>query len=380
MNNNLTLIFPIFEEVHLGKDVFLVPYYLGKKYNLSVDIVYPMSNTNKNLPKDIRGVKLIPLKSNFIFHYLLKYKSVILFWYLINNAKKIGVLMNFHWTNITFIQVAIYKLLNKKGICYVKLDTSEGDFISLNYSRFRRFNAFIIGKFIDKVDLFSCETRKSYINLTSNLHFGSFLKNKLILMGNGFDEEELENLDIEEFDYSKKSNIIITVGRIGAVEKNNKMLLDSLEKVNLKDWRVFFIGPIDDTFVNVISSFYKNNTDKRNSVFFVGPIYNKKELWDYFNRSKVFILTSSIEASPIVYTEAKRFRNYVISTEFPAFVDNIINEDLGCITPQNNPNELSKIIQDIVDNKRNIDKYGLKHLKDISWSEKVKRLNLKNLS
>lgn len=377
MSNNFTLIFPVFEEVHLGKDVFLVPYYLGKKYNFSVHIVYPISNTNKNLPKEIRGVKLIPLKSNFIFHYLLKFKSAILFWYLINNAKKIRVLMNFHWTIITFIQVAIYKLLNKKGICYVKLDTSEGDFISLNNSRFRLFNAFIISKFIDKVDLFSCETKKSYINLTTDLNFGSLLKNKLILMPNGFDEEEMKNIDIEEFEYSKKSNIIITVGRIGAVEKNNKMLLDSLENVNLKDWKVFFIGPIDNAFVNVISSFYKNNSDKRNSVFFVGPIYNKKELWDYFNKSKVFILTSLKEGSPIVYTEAKRFRNYVISTEFPAFVDNFLNEDLGCSIPQNNPEELSKIIQDIVDNKRNIDKYNKKHLKGISWSEKVECLNFK---
>ena len=46
---NLTLIFRCFEEVHLGKDVFLVPYYLGKRLGYEVTIVYPLTGTNKKL-------------------------------------------------------------------------------------------------------------------------------------------------------------------------------------------------------------------------------------------------------------------------------------------------------------------------------------------
>lgn len=377
MNKNITLIFPVFEHIHFGKDVFLVPYYLGKKYNSNINIVYPISDTNKDLPEKVRNVNLISLKSNFLFRYFFRYKSFILFWFLIKNAKKINVLINFHWTKISFVQVMLYKFLNRKGISYVKLDTSDGNFLSLKNCRFRFIKEKIYGQFISQVDLFSCETSKSYVNLTSDILFGPKIKDKLTLMANGFDEECFKRLEIKELEYSEKDNLLITVGRIGAEEKNSEMLLESLEYVKLKNWKVAFIGPIENNFKKTISTFYNNNPDKRNSVLFTGPIYNKKELWDYFNRSKVFILTSYKEGSPIVYIEARRFRNFVISTEFPAFVDNILNDDLGCSVSQNNPEELSKIIQSIIDDKLNINKYNNNHLYDISWSKKIELLNLK---
>lgn len=46
-SGNLTLLFENVEHVHLGKDVFLFPYYLGKRYGMNVNIVYPQTPTNK---------------------------------------------------------------------------------------------------------------------------------------------------------------------------------------------------------------------------------------------------------------------------------------------------------------------------------------------
>lgn len=47
MKKNLTLLFYDFEEFHFGKDVFLVPYYLGILYDYSVTIVYPQKIPTK---------------------------------------------------------------------------------------------------------------------------------------------------------------------------------------------------------------------------------------------------------------------------------------------------------------------------------------------
>lgn len=57
----LVLVFNDVERVHLVKDVFLVPYYLGKRLDMEVSIVYPPTETNVDLPSSHRGVKLIRL-------------------------------------------------------------------------------------------------------------------------------------------------------------------------------------------------------------------------------------------------------------------------------------------------------------------------------
>lgn len=372
----IALIFPVFEEMHFGKDVFLVPYYLGKKYNIESNIVYPKTEKNKELPKSYRGVNLIPLRSDSLFYKLVRFRSVILFSFLLKNAKKIEILVNFHWTKITFIQVVIYKLMNSKGKCYVKLDTSEGDFFTLNKNGVSFFYRNLYNFFIKQVDLFSCETNKSFNNLKCDPVFGNKIGNKLILMPNGFDDEYLNLLMIEELDFDRKDNLIITVGRIGSPEKNHEMLLHALAHVELRDWKVMFIGPIECNFKEILNRFYQENPNMINSVIFTGPIFSKRVLWEYYAKSKVFVLTSLSEGSPIVYTEAKRFCNYVVSTEFPAFIDQFVNDGLGCVVSQNNPQELTEIIQDIIDEKMNINTYNDRYLNDLSWNDKIENIYL----
>jgi hypothetical protein len=53
--NKFVLIFNHFETEHLGKETFLIPYYCGRLYNLDVTIVYPQTETNSYMPKEIRG-------------------------------------------------------------------------------------------------------------------------------------------------------------------------------------------------------------------------------------------------------------------------------------------------------------------------------------
>lgn len=97
MSKQLTLIFNHFEVEHLGKDVFLVPFYLGRNLGYNVTIVYPLTETNKDFPTEIQGVKLVPirLKKRLSWFSFWRYME---FLYLSSavNSSSIDVLMRFH--------------------------------------------------------------------------------------------------------------------------------------------------------------------------------------------------------------------------------------------------------------------------------------------
>ena len=86
--------------------------------------------------------------------------------------------------------------------------------------------------------------------------------NKLRLMPNGFDEELLQSLNIVERNVKHKENLIITVGRLGTYQKNTEMFLRALAQVDLKDWKVCLIGPIEKKFQSIIDNFFKQYPEK----------------------------------------------------------------------------------------------------------------------
>lgn len=378
---NITLIFNHFEFGldHLGKDVFLIPYHLGKKLGYDVTIVYPRTTTNGDMPDYLNGVRLLPLKYRKQIPLIPFWKHLNFYIYLLRNAGSINLLMRFHLSIHTELISILYKLINNSGKVYVKLDINP-DAIDSSYggelTLKRKIHNLITRLSINKVDLFSCETTSAFQKLKSvnypELQFGE----KLHIIPNGFDEEKLQEININERKYSEKENLIITVGRIGAKEKNTEMFLHSLSKVELKGWQVCFIGNIDSRINKSIESFYKDNPNKLDSVKFIGPIYDKKELWEYYNRAKVFVLTSNWEGYPIVFPEAKRFRNFIISTNIPACLDIIENGRFGVNIPFNDDETLSEVLNNIVTGKQNIDVYQGYNMNELFWETLIKKIEL----
>ena len=150
------------------------------------------------------------------------------------------------------------------------------------------------------------------------------------------------------------------------------MLLQALAKADLKDWKVYLIGPIDSSLQPEIDAFYQQNPEKKNQVIFTGAIYDKKELWEFYNRSKAFILTSKWESFALVYTEAQRFRNYIVSTKVGAASDVIEDGKYGDFIEQDDFEGLAKKIDDIVSGSTDIDVYNHFDVKSLSWQERLK--------
>lgn len=344
----LTLLWREFNSLELGKDVMLVPYYLGKLLNYDVEICMNYTDEQAHeVDKYIQRTSVTIVRKPIGYTPYRRISAY--FKYLLANARKTDLLMCFHWRIETYSCILLYKLLNPKGRVYIKLDTDSGNEFDTN--RYKGIKRWFLHKLysvcIRRVNCFSCETSKVYDTICQNKDYGEVLLNKLTLMPNGFDEELLQSLDIKERSFEEKENLIITVGRIGTEQKNTEMLLNALVDIDLKDWRVCLIGPIEASFQQTIDKFYQENPDKLDKVLFLGSINDKQQLWEWYNRAKVFVLTSRWESYGIVLTEAKRFNNYIISTPVGAATD-IIKNGNGSIIDFLDYNQLSNILKSIM--------------------------------
>lgn len=374
----VVLIYHHFEQEHLGKDVFLVPYYLGKSNGLNVDIVYPLTKTNRNLietnkklTRKYPNVKFVPLRVFGRLSYML-----LVFFYLIRNKGYISCLIQFHISLNSIVFGNLFKYLNPRDKLYVKMDGMYWIEEVLLKARRNTLKFRLIKSFLNSLDLISIELLEGYKILVENNICDVSLKEKVLYIPNGFDEELLESLNLIERSFDEKENLIITVGRLGTYQKNTEMLLNALTEIELKDWKVFFIGPIDRSFEKSIECFYAKHPEKLASVVFKGSIYDKKALWEYYIRSKVFVLTSRFEGCALVLNEAKRFKNYIVSTKIGGFCEFVGDSGHGEEVIQNDSKALGGLLQSIINGDVNIDVYENFDTSCLSWKNVLKKIQL----
>lgn len=112
------------EREHVGKDVTCVPQYLGRMLGADVEIVSLTSATNRDFPAELDGIRY-----RFLFRRGDRrngwYKYAFFWWYLIRNAKRIDILMRFHYSVPTMIETILYKMCNPRGKVYIKCDTDH---------------------------------------------------------------------------------------------------------------------------------------------------------------------------------------------------------------------------------------------------------------
>lgn len=369
-----------FEKVRLYKDEGLLPYYLGKEYKLEVDFL--CSNIKKWMPEYFRNIKIIEKKTylqvfnknkimnNLFLDYIL---------YIIKYSKKYDYLQFFQIHAAKSLLIFLYKLLNPKGKVYLKLDIELKSIEQFN-------NENMIKKFchrymLKNIDLFSCETKECYQKILHNNILGINISKKIAYIPNGFDEEYLKENNIKIKSFEEKENVMITVGRIGTEQKNNEMLLESLNNIDLKNWKIYIIGPYTEEFKIKYEKFIKNNQDKKESVILTGNIENKNLLYDYYNKAKVFLLTSRWGSFEIVLSEALRFGDYIITTNVGTATEITDNRKIGVVTEIENIIQFKNEVLKIIDNKINLEEKYNKSLelskRQFLWNEIVKDKKLK---
>jgi len=372
------LISDISGEAGLGKDAFLVPYLYGKLKDMDVEIILPY-NKDKILPQNHRGVKLTALhfKSNYnCFSFKGEWYF---FWYIFRHAPQIDVLMRWHFSYNTWLIGLLYKLRNKNGYFFIKGD-DYGIFKSLlrkNKDPLLPLKNAIIRKILQHqchlADLITVDNTHFYNELKNGL-FKFSLGDKLKQMINGFDEETLQQIGISLKSFDEKENIMITVGRLGTLQKNTELLLEAIADIDLREWKVILIGTIDNRFKTYKKLFFEKFPHLKEKIIFTGAIYDKKDLWEWYNKAKVFVLSSRHEGYAVVYMEAVRFSNYIVTTDVGGAKDSLRIGN-GEIFEQGNKTDLSNKLQAIINGETPIKNILAENPVDayrISWEHEIR--------
>lgn len=147
---------------------------------------------------------------------------------------------------------------------------------------------------------------------------------------------------------SKGQKHFIYLGRLMLDgQKNLRELLTSLGKVN-GNWILDIFG--DPTNKQEVMDFAKKMKIE-NKIVLHGFVSNP---WKYISNATALILTSKYEGLPMVLCEAISHGVYVISANMPTGPDDIVNKQNGQLYSPGDNEALSKILQNIVDNKLHI--------------------------
>lgn len=379
MTKKFTTIFPITENAHLIKDLGQIPHFLNEQHGYQTKIVtYKNSADYFHAQGEVSGLEMVFIENIGTKHFW--EKAVVN--YLKEHALEIDVLNLYHFKKDTFVYGNLYKQLNPKGKLYVKMDAYNEHFKSgkvehTTKSLKKIYFKNLEKKFLKNVDLLSIENNLGLELVTQ--HYPE-LKNKIHYLPNGVNDVFLEKHFPTTKQFPEKENILLTVGRIGLDVKNNEMLLNVVEKLELNDWKVLFVGPIHQPFQVVIDQFYQRNPSLKEQVQFVGEVNDRKELYSYYDRSKIFCLTSPFESFGIAFVEAMYFGNYILGTTgMSAFTDLSNNFNFGFWTEVDDIKAYAAEIQKLIDH-QNILQDKCEEIKTYTnqhfmWSAIVSKLN-----
>ncbi len=324
--------------VNLIKDMGMIPYKLYERYGYHSTVVTYKNGEYPYIENEVKGLKIDFVKRR------LKNFSIDGALYLKSNAKNIDVLHIFHVTMSSVIYAYTYKYYNPKGKIYLKLDCSHK--LVERILKLNRITYDLLNKFLNKIDLISVEQQSIFLNLKELL---PNQQHKMINLPNGIDYDYLNSINIK-YDYSLKENIILNVARIGAEEKNTKMLLEAFASIDeeiREDWKLILIGPIEEEFKSYIDNFFYENPELEEKVIFKGNIEQRKELYEYYLKAKIFSLTSDFESFGIAFVEAAALGDIIIATDV-GIAKEIVIKDNGRLVPPKDKEALKGALEEYI--------------------------------
>lgn len=341
----------LFQEMFLSKDIFLVPYYIAKETGGELTYYYINNLGNTEIPQHHRGATLL--------HVETKNEAMAMMKTIVRNARKIDVLFINGSSAKHMTAVFLYKKINPSGKVIVFGDMEAPQAKELYMNGFMYATGFS-GK-IKKL-----LTNFFFHNVTyivANTEAYGYMERLFIRNGwSGLlhfyplvDDEKFNSFGITRKTFAEKENIMVCVGRIGNYQKNTEMLLEALHKVDLKDWKIYMIGPITSSFnlndggnfQKRIDDFFDECPQHRDKLIFTGMIYDQKTLFEYYNRAKILLMTSRHEGFANVFSQAAAMGCFIVSTDVGG-ADVCSNYwAFGEKLPQENSDALAEVIEKI---------------------------------
>lgn len=302
-------VFPKGENVHLIKDVGLIPYFLfkGGYFNSGIAF-YAEQESLSYLQNEVRGLKYQKIKR------VTKNDHLNVFFFLLKRISSMDIVMMFHPNYYSLSVAFLIKVLSFNRIkFYFKMDLdSTFDFVGLYKKSWKRF---IFNFLMRKINLLSAEAREDCSQFEK---LGKFAVKHI---PNGL-------IPVENKSFFKE-NILLTVGRLGSYQKDTQTLLKAFAIANPKEVTLVLIGPFESDFHLFVQEYFKEYPHLMDKIEFKGSINDREELMSYYRRSKFFVLSSRHEGFPLVLLEAIANGCFILSSDFPAARDIVDNELFG---------------------------------------------------
>ncbi|MDF2882333.1 MAG: glycosyltransferase [Clostridiaceae bacterium] len=362
------VLYPETKNVHLIKDVGMIAYKMNKLFGWESFVATYNNDDYNYLNKEVKGLKMdfINKKHNAVVDGIT---------YLNKFSNKIDVLQIFHVTLRSVLYAYVYKSKNSGGKIFLKLDCTEQ--LLEKIKGLTGIKKMIFMSYFNKVDVIGVEQKELYSQLIEIL---PKFKNKIINITNGIDYSSTDLYN--DIQYSSKENNIITVGRIGSIEKCSDKIMEAfsmLDEEILNQWKLIFIGPIEDGFKQYINSFFIKNPNLKDKIIFTGGIEDRHRLNKYYLKSKIFCLSSQYESFAIALLEAASFGNVIVSTNV-GIAPELVQGDQGRIVRENKAESLKDALKEIIldDNKEKYSNYMVQLCKsEYNWDIIVDKLKEK---
>ncbi|MDO5851773.1 MAG: glycosyltransferase [Methanobacteriaceae archaeon] len=359
-------IFPGLYNYILTKDVGMIPYILSRNYNYDSKIVTydndDYSYLNNTLKEDNFKLEYMENTGNLT-------KDVIK--YLFRNSKKIDILQIYHLRYFELVKyILFYKLLNKNGQIYLKLDANNSliDFLVDRKGLLPSLRRIFTKLLLKPVNIVSIETLRNYDKL---LKSNIIKKDQLLYLPNGIKKREIT---------FKKENIILYVGLIEKKNKSVHILLEAFKQINT-NWKLILIGKMNNEFKTYLSKYYKQNPLMKEKIEYLGYISDKNELSKYYAKSSIYCSMSKSESFGISLLEAASYANYILATDVGATKDILNKTNYGKIINIDDVTDLKNKLIKTIQNWDNIkeDPYKIKEIIDVdfNWNQICKKLDEK---
>lgn len=357
MNNTIKILAYAyqFQEMFLSKDIFLIPYYIFKELGGKCKYLYTQNLGNTEIPKLHRGVTIERTKNKNVWKVFLKE--------ILTHAKDIDVLFLTGSSAVHMFATFLYKKINPKGKVVVFGDMEEPQACELNQNGFH-YSGGLAGWLKDKLTDYFFRHVTYLVANTAAYHLMTDLFerkhwNGLLHFYPCLDDEKFESYGLKRKPFAEKENVMVCVGRIGCYQKNTEMLLNALRKTDLKDWKIYMLGPITSSFdlkeggdfQKVIDQFFEECPWYKERLIFTGMVYDQKTVFEYYNRAKVLLMTSRHESWGNVYSEAAALGCYILSTDVGGATLCSNDWKFGYRLKQENIGDLAKAINGVIEGK-----------------------------
>lgn len=339
--------FPDCEDIHLTKDVGYIPYVLYRDFGYDSCIISYRNGDYPGLEVETPGLKLMFMKKGLGYlardslRALFKKKEVPIrgvesfcvlmdaLPMMLKHGKHIDVLQLYHLDDESIMISWLYRIVNRKGIVYLKLDMNpQSHELSIKPERVKKRSIFYRRA---PIDLMSIETRETYEYMRRLHPFFKLFGDNLLYIPDGVDVEKMAPY-IKEF--HMKENVILHAGRIGTWQKASHVVLEVFSKVapEYPGWRLIMIGPMEQEFKTYFDNFLEEHKDIQGRVSYLGFI-PRDQVYEQYGRSKVLAFPSRQESFGLVVAEAGLCGAVALATDISALRDLTDCGKLGYLCP-----------------------------------------------